>query len=70
MLQFLKTDEDYQLIRDEIILTQDELIDAPTQRNREKLQKLKYQLAEYVLVTIFERGFLEGAHHQSKLDTI
>ncbi|EED2262793.1 hypothetical protein LHM76_001433 [Listeria monocytogenes] len=25
LLQFLKTDEDYQLIREEIILTQDEL---------------------------------------------
>lgn len=70
LLQFLKEDEDYQIIRDKIMLAQDEIIEVPTQNNKEKLHKLKDQLAEYVHITIFEIGFLEGVNYQSELNTI
>lgn len=64
LLQFLKEDEDYQLIQDEIILAQEETREALTQADKEKLKKLKYQLAEYVHVKIFEMGFLEGLYYR------
>lgn len=58
--QFLKDDEAYLLMRQKINLAEIKVLEFPNETNKKVLKKLKFEIAEYVHINIFRKGFSEG----------
>lgn len=64
---FLRADEKYLLMREEISLVENEVLEFPTKNNKENLRLLKLQIVEYLHINIYIMGFSEGTNcSQSK----
>lgn len=61
--QFLKEDEEYLLMRQKINFAENKVLECPTKTNKEILKKKKFQVAEYVHINIFRKGFSEGVNY-------
>lgn len=61
--QFLKEDEEYLLMRQKINFAENKVLESPTKTNKEILKKNKFQVAEYVHINIFRKGFSEGVNY-------
>ncbi|CAD5897016.1 hypothetical protein [Carnobacterium maltaromaticum] len=61
--QFLKEDEEYLLMRQKINFAENKVLKCPTKKNKEILKKNKFQIAEYVHINIFRKGFSEGVNY-------
>ncbi|MFS7398817.1 hypothetical protein [Carnobacterium maltaromaticum] len=61
--QFLKEDEEYLLMRQKINFAENRVLEYPTEINKQILKNIKIQIAEYVHINIFRKGFSEGVNY-------
>ncbi|MGX7420719.1 hypothetical protein ACWOFR_18255 [Carnobacterium gallinarum] len=60
---FIQEDEEYLLMRQKINFAETKVLEHPTETNKKILKKIKFQLAEYVHINIYRKGFSEGVNY-------
>lgn len=58
--KFVAEDEEYHLFCEKIKFVEKKVQESPTKANKKILDKVKFQLVEYVYISLFKQGFLEG----------
>ncbi|MGY3778377.1 hypothetical protein [Isobaculum melis] len=61
--KFLKEDEEYHILSQNISFAENKVLECPTKTNKEILKGIKLELAEYVHINIFKMGFFEGVNY-------